>query len=116
MVCDRILFRARYPPLPRGPASSPPKPTSCALLQVALGDHCRTLQIHWPVPEPQKPGEEIDPPLADTWAAMEKLVDEVGHSSPTAAMSSPSMFFAMGGSSQNGIHDCPVQGMSFVGS
>jgi len=35
------------------------------------------VQIHWPVTEPQTPGEELDPPLASTWAAMEKLVDEV---------------------------------------
>ena len=35
------------------------------------------LQIHWPVTEPQKKGDRIDPSVKETWTAMEKLVDEV---------------------------------------
>lgn len=34
-------------------------------------------QIHWPVTEPQKKGDRIDPSVRETWTAMEKLVDEV---------------------------------------
>lgn len=34
-------------------------------------------QIHWPVTEPQKRGGRIDPPISETWAAMERLVDQV---------------------------------------
>ena len=41
------------------------------------------VQIHWPVTEPQKKGERIDPGIMETWAAMEKLVDAVGHACPT---------------------------------
>lgn len=37
------------------------------------------VQIHWPVTEPQQPGDDIDPPMSETWAAMEELVDEVRH-------------------------------------
>lgn len=36
-------------------------------------------QIHWPVTEPQKKGDRIDPSVKETWTAMEKLVDEVPH-------------------------------------
>ena len=36
-------------------------------------------QIHWPVTEPQKKGDRIDPSVRETWTAMEKLVDEVPH-------------------------------------
>ena len=36
------------------------------------------VQIHWPVTEPQIPGDDIQPTLRETWEAMEKLVDEVG--------------------------------------
>jgi diketogulonate reductase-like aldo/keto reductase len=35
------------------------------------------MQIHWPVTEPQKKGDRIDPSVKETWTAMEKLVDEV---------------------------------------
>jgi len=38
------------------------------------------LQIHWPVTEPQKKGDRIDPSVKETWTAMEKLVDEVSSS------------------------------------
>ncbi|BDA45305.1 probable NADPH-dependent aldo-keto reductase, chloroplastic [Coccomyxa sp. Obi] len=31
--------------------------------------------IHWPVTEPQKKGDRIDPGIRETWTAMEKLVD-----------------------------------------
>lgn len=31
--------------------------------------------IHWPVTEPQKKGDRIDPGIKETWVAMEKLVD-----------------------------------------
>ena len=33
--------------------------------------------IHWPVSEPMRAGDRDDPPLTETWAAMEKLIDEV---------------------------------------
>ena len=35
------------------------------------------MQIHWPVTEPQKKGDRIDPSVKETWTALEKLVDEV---------------------------------------
>ena len=35
------------------------------------------VQIHWPVTEPQKKGDRIDPSVKETWTALEKLVDEV---------------------------------------
>ena len=38
---------------------------------------CAPLQIHWPVTEPMKPGTQIDPPLIETWKAMEQCVKEV---------------------------------------
>ena len=36
-----------------------------------------SVQIHWPVTEPQKEGDTIDPPIEETWAAMEELCQEV---------------------------------------
>ena len=46
----------------------------CELLYADIMD---ILQIHWPVTEPQKRGDRIDPSVKETWTAMEKLVDEV---------------------------------------
>ncbi len=40
------------------------------------------VQIHWPVTEPQKKGDRIDPGIRETWTAMEKLVDAVSHPNP----------------------------------
>ena len=45
---------------------------------MALEYNTYNLQIHWPVTEPQIPGDEIQPSLRETWEAMEKLVDQVG--------------------------------------
>lgn len=43
------------------------------------------VQIHWPVTEPQIPGDDIQPSLRETWEAMEKLVDEVRTDHPLAS-------------------------------
>lgn len=47
-------------------------------MHVSLLIQADVLQIHWPVTEPQKKGDRIDPSVKETWTAMEKLVDEVG--------------------------------------
>ena len=49
----------------------------CYVAILAVLTSVDTLQIHWPVTEPQKRGDRIDPSVKETWTAMEKLVDEV---------------------------------------
>ncbi|CAK0782431.1 hypothetical protein CVIRNUC_005684 [Coccomyxa viridis] len=39
-------------------------------------DYLDLYLIHWPVTEPQKKGDRIDPSVKETWTALEKLVDE----------------------------------------
>ena len=50
---------------------------SASYLARYYADWIDVLQIHWPVTEPQKKGDRIDPSVKETWAAMEALVDEV---------------------------------------
>ena len=46
-------------------------------LKLANTEALALLQIHWPVTEPQQRGANIVAGIRDTWAAMERLVDQV---------------------------------------
>lgn len=85
-----ICMSSHNHPFPFTPHSQsvplPPPPSLSYRAIVAV-----PVQIHWPVPEPQLPGDELDPPLAATWAAMEKLVDEVRPLLPTQPHSSAAL-------------------------